>query len=1757
MMNVESTSFSFFTAEELRELSVCTISSATMFDDLNQPVSQGLFDPALGAWERNMRCPTCGETDRNCPGHVGHIELAVPVYSPLLFTTLHKLLNIKCFHCHKLLLDELKARYFYARLALIEAGEWKRCDELEAPSKPAGKGNMGEDEAAKRHVISERIEAAIDSVRGRERTIRIHERTARALEIKEFWKGLREAKRCENCGAARRKVRKDGATKLFQVPLELRSVRGNLDRGISAPKSARAASKKAKSRLEADSDADEYDSDDGNDSDEEHDVGKAAGASAEQYLDAMEVREQLKLLWGAHADELDALLGRVGGSDGSEGYRSMILDVIGVPAPRFRPAQRVGAVLAEHPQNSSLVKILQVGDKIRGLGAAEVADRREQLLKLWIELQNEVNIYVDSSKSGNANQPPGIKQLLERKEGLFRKHMMGKRVDFCCRSVISPDPFLGSGEVGLPVKFARGLSYPEAVTPYNVEQLRAMVENGADEWPGANYVELKPGSRSRVDLSRVTSRARRAALAKQLLTTPGQRVGRHVLDGDALLLNRQPTLHKPGIMAHIVKVLSADSLKSHQTLRMHYANCNAYNADFDGDEINCHLPQSELARAEAKTIAACHAQYIVPTDAKPLRGLIQDHIDASVKLTCADSFLEKDVYFQFVYEACRDAMVSECDSIDPNAGGKPAVIKPRVLYTGKQLIACVTATVTRRFAQARRAPAGAARHAYEPKDVLDAFACKSKVAAKAIGGENSNLEENLLEIRNGILVKGIFDKAQFAGNGIVHAVHELYGARAAAALLDAYARLFTLYLRDYGGHTCGMGDLVLSRRAEADRQRILAESHTLGVNALDDFLEKRTKEAEQGLRAGEAHADARTRKMRVILAMDGGGAALDGHMQTAMAPAHSAIVKACLPGGLQVAFPYNNFSLMVTTGAKGSVVNQSQITCALGQQSLEGRRVPLMANGKALPCFAPFDASPRAGGFITDRFLTGIRPQEYYFHCMAGREGLVDTAVKTSRSGYLQRCLVKHLEELSVQYDHTVRDAEGSVVQFLYGDDGLDPIQASMLGGDDKTLRLLANNMRSGGAAAADNVDADVRRAWAAAGLEKIAEGAVVVARRAYDEDGGAAAPARRADLGGGWHAARVLKMRANGTCDVEFFGDGAVVKRCPVELPLEESDGKKKKRRQLYRLYAGEGQACPVIKLAPQESVMSRFWPSKFGVVSDALGASIAKVAETLPTQAAKADLFNAVYAKYGRALAAPGEAVGALAAQSVGEPSTQMTLNTFHLAGHGAGNVTLGIPRLREVIMTASDHIKTPLVVLPLQAGGGEGRALLFATSMNKISLVELLDTKAFMEVRERVAVTETKQLRRVYSCSLTLHKQNKIDAAFGPNLVDEPKVCLQLEMLLRRALMKLNASTKAAPAKAALVQPAKPKKATMKDLVQGDDSDDDDDDDDADAQDDAEQGTLSFGRRREVAGYEDDSEDEVDDAADATADVAAAEATPAAADSDDDSSEDDAADEEDDDVARPASKTPSKASAKAAGKSPASGKKAAAKAKKAATPSKHTVVKVSATTAGGCVVLAVEASVSAAAARAQMAGLVEAACAKAVVREARSVERAVVDATRMVDGAERGAVLVEGRDFEALWSASVQFDDAVDLSALESNDIAGMLKHYGVEAARACIVREISGVFGVYGISVDPRHLSLIADSMTQGGGYKAMNRNSMALASSPYLQMSFETTAQFLTSAALANGTDHLQSPSARIVMGQPTKIGTGLFDIVVPLQPHTR
>lgn len=318
--------------------------------------------------------------------------------------------------------------------------------------------------------------------------------------------------------------------------------------------------------------------------------------------------------------------------------------------------------------------------------------------------------------------------------------------------------------------------------------------------------------------------------------------------------------------------------------------------------------------------------------------------------------------------------------------------------------------------------------------------------------KNSNImSEAEVVIRGGELLVGVLDKTHYGATpyGLVHCMYELYGGTYATRLLSALAKLFTRFLQKEG-FTLGVHDILTMEKADARRKEIIKESRKIGLevvtNVLGLSIDSPIEEIVEKLR----ESNMKNPKFR---------AQLDRQYKITLDSYTNDINQTCLPAGLVCKFPENNLQLMVLSGAKGTTVNTMQISCLLGQIELEGKRPPVMISGKSLPSFPIFEFTPRAGGFIDGRFMTGIQPQEFFFHCMAGREGLIDTAVKTSRSGYLQRCLIKHLEGLTVNYDMTVRDSDRSVIQFLYGEDGMDISKVQFL--NEKQLNFLADNAKA------------------------------------------------------------------------------------------------------------------------------------------------------------------------------------------------------------------------------------------------------------------------------------------------------------------------------------------------------------------------------------------------------------------------------------------------------------------------------------------------------------------------------------------------------------------------------------------------------------------------------------------------------------------------------------------------------------------------
>lgn len=1026
-----------------------------------------------------------------------------------------------------------------------------------------------------------------------------------------------------------------------------------------------------------------------------------------KILHPFEVVQHIKLFWQENSSLLDLLFGNYictpeTLSAPGPGYRvikfdpaSFFLTALPITPNRFRPENKLGDSTYLHPHTVMLQKIMTINAELKKAMLLtkeknEAFELKETFAK-WIELQDAVNGLFDSTKCGKVTQEgdAGIKQLLEKKEGMLRMKIMGKRVNYAARSVISPDPLLDTNEVGVPLFVAKKLTFPEAVNEANLDKLKSLIRNGASTWPGALY--LSEGGH-KISLEGSTPE-QREALCKNLLTNAENKiVYRHVLDGDVLLFNRQPTLHRPSLMSHIARVLP----KEH-TIRMHYANCSSYNADFDGDEMNLHLLQNHLARAEAYNLCLSDKQYIVPTDNSPIRGLIQDIILSSVFLTMKGAFFSKAEYHQLVYSSLK-TMVEKEGVLRRIKTVPPCIMRPVKLWTGKQIVTTIINIVAER---------------HEGDQFAEKLFMQNKTRINEKFLSSIDKEEKQVLIKNNELLAGILDKASLGESnfGLIHCFYELTDSKRTGKLLSALSRLFCNYLQMHG-FTCGLDDLITKPIFEEFRRNTLRDIHNGALQAqaklvgLKDFKvpenfnlfgrplydqapSKRIKEVfkrEPGKDYSEIGNDLSKGIERKRMDEKNASALIDTTIKQSLSSKHSEVNDRAVTSGLKKHFPENCFSVMVLSGAKGTVLNHNQISCMLGQQELEGQRVPIMASGKTLPSFIPYDPNPRAGGYIGDRFLTGLRTQEFFFHCMAGREGLIDTAVKTSRSGYLQRILIKNLESLIVQYDYTVRENDGSIVQFLYGEDCLDPTKVNAI----EKIGFLADNFHS------FNQNPNIQE---------------IKAKLEADE-------------------AKTWREKA-----------------------LSEPDNYKF-RTIMSELNPGTNFGSISIKA---EAALEEF------IKSDPRFSSSAEGAKSLN----KKKFRNLFYAKYFETFAVPGEAVGVIAGQSIGEPSTQMTLNTFHLAGHGGANMTLGVPRLKELL--TNKNTKTPAMVLKFKDPSiNKLKAKQISRLLMKVSLNELLKEITVVEQKTILDHESTplapERRYRTYSICFNFEEMKAIKFAFG---------------------------------------------------------------------------------------------------------------------------------------------------------------------------------------------------------------------------------------------------------------------------------------------------------------------------------------------------------------------------------------------------------
>ncbi len=999
---IDRISFGLFSPQDIRKLSVVEIQTPDTYDEDGAPITAGLMDGRLGTLEPRQRCKTCGNTAISCPGHFGHIELAVPIVHIEFTKIIHNLLRTTCRNCGRILLPEKKTKKVRVRM--------RKARRL-----------LGE-------VSDEIYKNVIRAIRSKRST------------------------QCPHCGTINYKIK-------FQKPTRFSET---IPDGGSSP------------------------------------------------LTASMIRERMERI----SDEDLVILGF-----DPEVARPewLVLQVLPVPPVYVRPSITLeSGIRSEDDLTHKLVDIIRINQRLReNMDAGAPTLIVQDLSEL---LQYHVTTYFNNQTSGipPARHRSGralktLSQRLKGKEGRFRSNLSGKRVDFSARTVISPDPNLDINEVGVPLDVAMRLSVPEKITEWNTEEIRQLVENGPDKYPGALYIIRPDGKRIRLEF--VVDRKKVAEGLEH-----GFIVERHLKNGDIAIFNRQPSLHRMSIMAHYVRVLPF------KTFRLHLCVCPPYNADFDGDEMNLHIPQNQEAQTESRLLMQVQDQILSPRFGGPIIGAIRDFVTAAYLFTRKSNYLAKKEVGRLLTAAGYDGQLP-----------KPQITKPQLLWSGKQIFSL-----------------------FLPKSlnyVLKANICQGCTECL----KEKCPHDAYVVIKNGELISGVIDRRSIGAEqseSILHRIIKDYGTQAGREFLNKITRMLKLFIT-MQGFTYSYDELVLSEKAE-DRIRKTMRRIEKRIEKLIERYRKGTLERLPGQSLEDS---------------------FEIYVMNELAKARDKSGKIA-----DEDFTLENSGIVMTrTGARGSSLNIGQMTACIGQQSVRGKRIMRGYRDRALPHFKPGDPSPKARGFIYSSYQTGLDSVEFFFHAMGGREGLVDTAVRTQQSGYMQRRLINALEHLRLEYDGTVRSSPGNIIQFKYGEDGVDPAKSD--------------------------------------------HGKAVNASRLTEQIG--------------------------------------ITRKKGRPASLEYIKGRLKKAK---------GELTPLLVDELKKNLV-----------------------EARLTQAGVNKAIDSTVEHYKRALMEPGEAVGIVAAQSIGEPGTQMTLRTFHYAGVREQNVTLGLPRLIEIV-DARRKPSTPIMTVYL---------------------------------------------------------------------------------------------------------------------------------------------------------------------------------------------------------------------------------------------------------------------------------------------------------------------------------------------------------------------------------------------------------------------------------------------------------------------------
>ena len=832
----------------------------------------------------------------------------------------------------------------------------------------------------------------------------------------------------------------------------------------------------------------------------------------------------------------------------------MICSVMPIPPPQVRPS-----VIQDNNQRSEddlthkLFEIIMTNNRLQdkinnNLGKNLIEDEHTVLQYHIATLVDNQIPGVAPSAQRSGRPLKSVQQRLGSKEGRIRYNIQGKRVEFSARSVITPDPNISIAELGMPVKIAMNLTFPEKVTPYNMTNMYKLIQN-----VGPNGEERHPGAKTivRADGRMISLRH---VNRKEIVLRVGDVVNRHIMDGDIVLFNRQPTLHRMSMMGHRVKVLP------YNTFRLNVSVTAPYNADFDGDEMNAHIPQSYESATELLEIAAVPHQIVTPRHAKPVIGIVQDTLVGSYRITRPHvSFNRREFMNMMMWNRRFEGVVPAAAKASEKDGKKR--------WSGQQILSQLLPPIN--------------------MDMGNGMYKDNKV------------KENFVRIREGEILEGIFDKDIFSkpSKGIIHTVFKDYGSTDTVNFIDAMQNTVEQFLV-YNGFSVGVSDLIADEETrkqmeEVIKKRKMAIEDTLLQIHMDLFDNNTGKSNRQEF------------EDKVY-----------GELNKATEEAGKI--------GLGSLSDENRLVAMVRAGSKGSTINIAQMMACVGQQAPEGRRIPYGFTDRTLPHYKKYDDGAEARGFVESSFIEGLTPQEFFFHAMSGREGLIDTAVKTADTGYIQRQLVKAMEDLTTQYDGTVRDSRMNILQFQYGEDGINAtkIESVSLGIGKLSEEEILKQYGMTGVDIAGILEADAQRGEDSQALAEFA--AQIVADRKMLVEG-------------------IQRMKQ----DAPLFAS-VNLERVLTNVSVSFRLGADKKT-DLTPLYVIAG----IERLIQRTQTKHALWaallryylsPHKI-IVKDRF------------TKKAFDTACEMILVKNWQSWVQPGEQVGIIAAQSIGEPSTQMS--------------------------------------------------------------------------------------------------------------------------------------------------------------------------------------------------------------------------------------------------------------------------------------------------------------------------------------------------------------------------------------------------------------------------------------------------------------------------------------------------------------------